>query len=303
MLTLDVGPRVAARNPEGHVAAPYDRFGLRPLTPTIGAVVDGVDLGSSMDDDLLGDLRRALLEWKVLFFEGQEITRDQQRTFALRWGDVERHPFFSYVQPGQTEVDVVTLAKDAVTAGFENEWHTDLTWHRTPSFGALLRAVEVPEVGGDTLWADAAAAYDLLPESLRERIDGLTAIHDWRTSFGLGMPGEAVAALAETFPPQEHPVVRIHPETGRRTLFVNRIFTQRIVGLGEAESDALLTRLVAQYDRPEVQCRFRWRVGSVAFWDNRATLHYAANDYFPNRRTMERISIAGDVPVGTELPA
>lgn len=298
MLKLDVGPRTAARTPEDFDHSPYRRVRLRPLSPTIGAVVEGVSLADAAHDDVHAELHRALLEWKVLFFRDQTVDRAQQREFAERWGELEQHPFYVYVQPGQTAADVVTLAKDDTTPGFENEWHADLTWHRTPSFGAILRAVEVPEVGGDTLWADAAAAYDLLPDELRERIDGLTAVHDWRHTFGLGMPPEAIEELAPRFPPQEHPVVRVHPETGRRTLFVNRIFTQRIIGMDEAESDALLLRLYAQYDRPEVQCRFRWSPGSVAFWDNRATLHYAASDYFPARRVMDRISIAGDRPAG-----
>jgi taurine dioxygenase len=206
------------------------------------------------------------------------------------------------VQPGQDEVDVVTLAKDAETPGFENEWHTDLTWHTAPSFGAVLRAVEVPAVGGDTLWADAAAAYDILDEEVQQRIEHLTAVHDWRHTFGLGMPEEVVARLDAQFPAPIHPVVRLHPETGRRTLFVNRIFTRSIVGMDEEESDALLRHLYAQYERPEVQCRYRWAPGSVAFWDNRATLHYASSDYFPQQRVMDRISIAGDVPFGVTVP-
>jgi taurine dioxygenase len=297
MLSLDVGPRTAARTPEGFDRSPYRRLELRPLSPTIGAVVEGVSL-ASIDDEVHAELHRALLEWKVLFFRDQDIDRAQQRAFAARWGELEQHPFYAYVQPGQTADDVVTLAKDEATPGFENEWHADLTWHRTPSLGAVLRAVEVPEVGGDTLWADAAAAYDLLPEELRDRIEGLEAVHGWQHTFGLGMPAEAVEALAPHFPAQVHPVVRVHPETGRRTLFVNRIFTERIVGMDDADSDALLLQLCAQFDRPEVQCRFRWTPGAVAFWDNRATLHYAASDYFPARRVMDRISIAGDRPVG-----
>ena len=298
MLPLAVGPRVAPRVPDGFDDRPYERFAVRPLTPTIGAVLDGVDLAAPIDPELHAEIHRALLEWKVVFFEDQDLTRDQHRAFAERWGDPERHPFYKYVQPGQDAADVVTLAKDAQTPGFENEWHTDLTWHTQPSFGAVLRAVEVPSVGGDTLWADAAAAHDLLPDEVKEEIEGLEALHDWRHTFGLGMPAEVVAQLDPHFPAPSHPVVRVHPETGRRTLFVNRIFTKAIVGMEEAESDDLLTRLYAQYDRPEVHCRYRWRAGSVAFWDNRATLHYASSDYFPHRRVMDRISIAGDTPFG-----
>lgn len=298
MPIVDVGPRVAARVPEGFSTAPYERLALAPLGPTIGAEVSGVDLGAPVDDELHAELHRALLEWKVLFFRDQDITRAQQRDFALRWGTLERHPFYRFVHPGQDDLDVVTLAKDAMAAGVENEWHTDITWHEAPSFGAVLRAVEVPELGGDTLWADVGAAYDGLPRAVRDRIDGLTAIHDWRHTFGLAMPAEAVEELSPQFPPVAHPVVRVHPETGRRTLFVNPIFTTGIVELDPAEGDALLGQLYRQVTRAEYQCRFRWTPGSVAFWDNRATQHYAASDYHPQRRVMDRISIAGDRPVG-----
>jgi taurine dioxygenase len=202
------------------------------------------------------------------------------------------------VHPGQDDADVVRLAKDATAGGAENEWHADLTWHERPSFGAVLRAVEVPELGGDTLWADAGAAYDGLPSEVRERIDGMVAVHDWRNTFGLAMPPEDMAALHEQFPPVEHPIVRVHPETGRRTLFVNPFFTDHVVGLGPRESDDLLRRLYRQFTRPEFQCRFRWSPGSVAFWDNRACQHYASSDYAPQRRVMDRISIAGDRPFG-----
>lgn len=290
MFTLDVGPKIGLRP----ATTAYDGFEVRPLSPTIGAVVSGIEMRSATPEQL----RPALLDWKVLFFEDESLTRDEQRSFALEWGDLERHPFYSYVQPGQTDVDVVRLAKDAVTTGFENEWHADLTWHATPSFGAVLRAVEVPDVGGDTLWCDAAAAYDLLPEEIKERIDGLSAVHDWQQTFGLGMPAEARELLAADFPPSIHPIVRVHPDSGRRVLFVNRIFTQSIVGVPASESDELLSTLYRQFERAEVQCRFRWTPGAIAFWDNRSTLHYASSDYFPEHRVMERISIAGDVPVG-----
>lgn len=300
MPVLDVGPRVAARTPDGWVDEPYERFAVSPLSPTIGAEIDGVDLAVPMDEALHAELRRALLEWKVLFFRDQDISRDQQRSFALQWGGLEQHPFYKYVQPGKTQddEDVVRLAKDRMSPGVENEWHQDLTWHSQPSFGAVLRAVEVPAVGGDTLWADGAAAYDGLPADVRDRIDALAAEHDWRQTFGLGMDPDLVAELAPVFPPSRHPVVRVHPETGRPTLFVNNIFTQRILGLADDESEALLEVLFAQFRKPEYQCRFHWTPGAVAFWDNRATAHYAASDYHPQPRVMDRISIAGDIPVG-----
>lgn len=297
-VTLDMGPRVFPRIPDTFEHTGYRRLTIRPCTPTIGAEIDDLDLGADLDEETWAELHQALLEWKVLFFRDQNIDRTQHRRFAEHWGELEQHPFFKYVQPGQTDVDVVTLAKDAVTGGYENEWHTDITWNATPAFGAVLRAVEVPDVGGDTLWADAGAAYDGLSDDVKERIDMLSAVHDWRFSFGLTMPDDAVEMLSEQFPPVEHPIVRVHPETGRRTIFVNPIFTQHIVGMDDAESDQLLGILYRQMTRAEFQVRFRWTPGAVAFWDNRATQHYASSDYHPQRRVMDRISIAGDRPVG-----
>lgn len=300
MPLLDLGPRVAARTPEGFDDRPYERFALTALTPTIGAEISGIRLAQAMDDELQAEVHRALLEWKVLFFRDQDLTQAQHRAFAERWGDLEQHPFYKLVQQEEKQdaADVVRLAKGAKSPGFENEWHQDVTWRTTPSFGAVLRAVEVPPVGGDTLWGDCAAAYDGLPDAVKERIEHLEATHDWRRTFGLAMDPATRDALAEEFPPSTHPIVRIHPETGRRTLFVNAIFTQQVVGLDEAASDALLTRLFAQFSRPEYQVRFKWTPGAVAFWDNRATVHYASSDYHPQPRVMDRISIAGDAPFG-----
>lgn len=299
MLPLNAGPRVARRTPDGWVDRPYTRFTVTPLAPTIGAEIGGVDLGR-VDDDLFADIHRALLEWKVLFFRDQVIDRAAQAAFARRFGELEVHPFFRHLKdtPDQPEDDpeVVRLAKGAAAVGYENMWHTDTTWRDRPAFGAVLRAVEVPAVGGDTLWADMGAAYDGLPDGLRARIDGMEAEHDWMPSFGLAMGAELAATLRPDFPAVVHPVVRTHPETGRRTLFVNRNFTTRILGLDPDESDALLDRLYRQADYPEYQCRFHWTAGAVAVWDNRATQHYASSDYFPQVRVMERVAIAGDRP-------
>lgn len=297
-LTLEIEPRVFPRFPDTFEQRPYTRFEISPCSPTIGAEVSGIELSGDLDDGTMAELGHALLEWKVLFFRDQDIDRDQHRAFARYWGELEQHPFFKYAQPGQTAVDVVTLAKDADMGGYENEWHTDITWHETPAFGAVLRAVEIPEVGGDTLWADAGAAYDGLSDELKEQIDGLTAVHNWRFTFGQTMPEGALKALSQEFPPVEHPIVRVHPETGRRTIFVNPVFTQHVVGVDEAESDRILTSLYHAMTRPEYQVRFRWTPGAVAFWDNRATQHYASSDYYPQRRVMDRISIAGDRPFG-----
>ena len=276
---LRIGPTELRRVPESFTLRPYERLRLEPLSPCIGAEVHGFDMRDQPDEATLAELRQALLEWKVLFFRDQEVSRAQQRDFAALWGPAEQHPFFNYMRDDQDDEEVVRIARDG-------------------GFGAGLRAVELPPCGGDTLWAEAGAAYDGLPEGLRERIDPLVAEHDWRTTFGMAMSAEDRDRLGDRFPPVRHPVVRIHPETGRRTLFVNPFFTQHIVGLDAEESDAVLSRLYREFTRPEYQCRFRWTPGAIAFWDNRSTQHYAVSDYAPQRRVMDRISIAGDRPFG-----
>ncbi|MBV6760721.1 TauD/TfdA dioxygenase family protein [Rhodococcus opacus] len=276
----------------------YSRITVEPVAPTIGADIAGVRLSGSLDDETMAEIRRALTDWKVLFFRDQDISRDDHRAFAARWGELEQHPFFKHMMPGQSDVDVATFAKNATTAGYENNWHNDVTWHEYPSFAAVLRAVEIPAVGGDTLWADTGAAYDLLPQDIKDEIDNLTAEHDWINSFGRLMDPDVVAKLRPEFPAIEHPVVRVIPETGRRALFVNVSFTQRILGMSTQRSDELLRLLYRHVMRPEFQVRLRWRKNTIAFWDNRACQHYASSDYHPNQRMMERISIVGDRPVG-----
>lgn len=288
----EAGPRTMRRRPDAWDDRPYERFAVAPLTPVIGAEIRGVDLGAPVDDGLFAELNRALLEWKVLFFRDQRITGEQHRAFAARWGALEIHPFLP-----QGEVpEVVRFEKDDATKGYENIWHSDVSWREVPSLGSVLRAIEVPPVGGDTMWADMAAAYDGLPDDVKARIDGLVAVHDFTQSFGQGLNAEELAEMQAQFPAVEHPVVRTHPETERKTLYVNEIFTSHVVGLEPGESDAVLDLLCRQARVPEYQCRFRWSADSVAFWDNRATQHYAVSDYWPARRVMERATIIGDRP-------
>jgi taurine dioxygenase len=193
-------------------------------------------------------------------------------------------------------VEVVRFAKDAETVGVENIWHSDVSWREVPALGSVLRAREVPPVGGDTLFSDMTAAYEGLDDEVKRRIDGLSAVHDFTQSFGVGMPPERLAEMQTRFPAVEHPVVRTHPRTGRRILYVNAIFTSHIVGMPREESDALLDFLFQQASIPEYQCRFRWQKNSIAFWDNRSVQHYAVNDYWPQPRVMERVAIVGDRP-------
>lgn len=276
----------------------YQRITVVPCEPTIGAEVSGVRLSGDLDEETMAELRRALSDWKVLFFRDQDITRTDHREFAARWGELEEHPFFKYVLPGQSDADVATFAKDMNSAGTENNWHNDNTWNERPSFAAILRAVAIPPVGGDTLWSDTGAAYDTLPDDLKSRIDGLVAEHDWMDTFGRGVPPEVAENIRPMLPAVHHPVVRVIPETGRKVLFVNIAFTQRIMGLSEEESTETLTQLYRHIARPEFQVRLRWRPNTIAFWDNRTCQHYASSDYFPSRRVMERISVSGERPTG-----
>jgi len=286
------GPRVLRRLPEGIESRPYEDFGLRPLGRVIGAEIDGVDLAKPLTGRLRAELNRALLEWKVLFFRDQDITAGQQRAFAANWGPLETNPLL----PKGDSDEVTRFSRSAAMPGFENIWHTDVTFRPNPALGSVLRLIKVPSIGGDTMWADMAAAYDNLPEDVRERITGLRAVHDYVPGFQRFSDPDFLAARQDEFPPVEHPVVRTHPETGRRTLFVNPAFTTHIVGIDRDESDHLLRLLFAQAHVPEFQVRFRWTENAVAFWDNRATQHYAVNDYAPEVRIAERVAIAGDRP-------
>ncbi len=292
------GPRVASRTPAGWPDAPYRRIALRPLTPTIGAEVTGLSLRVPVEDDVFAELHRALLEWKVLFVRDAGLTPERHEELGRRWGPLEAHPFFVHVNEQQADERpmVVRFEKGTDSTGYENGWHSDVSWRAEPSLAALLHAVDVPDVGGDTLWADMAAAYDCLADELKARIEGVAAVHDWWGNFGRAMTSEQRDALRPHFPPVEHPVVRTHPETGRRTLYVNVAFTDHIVGIDRVESDALLELLYRQASFPEYQCRWKWAAGDLAIWDNRATQHYAASDYWPQRRVMERITVAGDRP-------
>ncbi|MGW5074659.1 TauD/TfdA dioxygenase family protein [Rhodococcus sp. NPDC004095] len=289
--TIEFGPRGMRRNPDGFDPAPYRAIDLRPVTPFIGAEVRGVDLRDP-GDEVIAELRTALLEWKVLFFRGQDITGEQHRDFAQHWGELEVHPLLP-----QGEVpSVVRFERGEDSPGTENIWHVDVTWQQRPPLGSVLRAIDVPAAGGDTLWADMGNAYDCLSDEVKAAIDGLDAVHDFMPSFGRSMSPEQQERMQEQYPPVRHPIVRTHPETGRKTLFVNSLFTTHIPDLDPVEGLQLLQRLFDQAKVPDFQCRFHWEPNSIAFWDNRATQHYAASDYFPHRRVMERVAILGDVP-------
>jgi taurine dioxygenase len=273
-------------------ASQFTRFEVRPLTPTIGAELLGIDLSQDLDDAMIADIRAALLTHKVVFFRDQNIDRAQHLAFARQFGPLEIHPATPRDQP---DPEVLRIAHGPNSRGVENNWHSDVTWRAEPSLGSILRAIELPEVGGDTLFSDMYAAYDALSPAMQAFVCTLQAEHDIARVFAKRL-NQDIEKLHEKFPVQTHPVVRTHPETGKRGIYVNTGFTSRILGLSKKESDWLLEHLYSLAAVPERVCRFRWAPGSLAFWDNRACQHYAASDYFPAVRIMERVTIAGDKP-------
>src|SRR4051794_16179850 len=289
-----VGPvRHLADERERLAALQWERFDVKQYGATIGAELHGVDLGVELDDATIAEIRAALNAYKVIFFRDQAITTERHVAFARRFGDLEVHPF---IPANEQYPELVRLAKDEKISGFENGWHSDVSWRAVPSMGAVLRAVEVPPSGGDTLFADMCAAYDGLNDDMKARIADMYAIHDYMFVFGRFVPEDKKEETRAQYPAARHPVVRTHPETGRKILYVNRAFVDYIEGFEREESDALLQKLACRAETPEYQCRFHWEPGSIAFWDNRSVQHYAASDYFPQRRVMERASIIGDRP-------
>ncbi len=270
---------------------------ITPYSPTIGGEISGIDLSQPLTDGQVEGIRAALLDRKVLFFRDQNITTEQHLEFARNFGDLEVHPFAPH-KDGYPEVLAIT--HDREHPGQENGWHSDVTWRLQPSLGSILRCIECPPMGGDTLFADMYAAYDGLPEVVREKIEGRMALHDFEGfRVRLRKRGATEAELEEfnkTYPNPEHPVIRSHPETGRKGIYVNAAFTKHIIGMAPEESERLLAILYHQANMPEYQCRFRWAANSIAFWDNRACQHYAASDYWPNNRKVERVTVIGDTP-------
>jgi taurine dioxygenase len=272
---------------------------VAPLTTVLGAEVSGVDLASPLDASAIAAIRDALLEHKVLLFRKQSLDPTTQARLASRFGELTpAHPVEPSVE-GHPEI----LSLDSDDGARADVWHSDLTFQESPPLGAMLHAVVVPDVGGDTIWADMAAAYEALSPALRDFLTALTATHSAAKAGGYfaarDTGGDKAAATAAAVP-AHHPVIRAHPETGRPSLFVNPLFTTKIDGLRRAESDALLDLLYEIATRPEHQMRWHWSAGDVAFWDNRCTMHYALLDYGKERRRMERVALEGDRPVGVD---
>jgi taurine dioxygenase len=286
-----------------HSASLADSIRVEPLTCAIGAEVSGVHLGvASRSTELMAEIRALLLQHKVLFFRDQDITRAEHVAFARHFGDLEDHPVAGS-DPEHPGLVRIYKSPDAPNDRYENAWHTDATWREIPPFGCVLRCIECPPVGGDTMWVNMALAYERLPEGVKDQIIGLRARHSIEATFGAAMPIEKRLALKAQFPDAEHPVVRTHPEIGEKVLFVNAFTTHFTnyhtpdnVRVGQDYTQGasqLLQYLISQAFIPEYQVRFRWKANSVAMWDNRSTQHYAVMDYPPCHRKMERAGIVG----------
>ncbi|QSX76013.1 TauD/TfdA family dioxygenase [Lysobacter arenosi] len=276
------------------------------LTCAIGAELVGVDLADAIHDDgVFEELRSLLVRHKVLFLRDQDITRAEHVAFARRFGELEDHPVAGS-DPEHPGLVRIYKSPEQPNERYENAWHSDATWRVAPPFGCVLRCVECPPMGGDTMWANMVLAYEKLPGHIKQQIDGLRARHSIEATFGAAMPIEKRLALKQQFPDAEHPVVRIHPDTGEKILFVNAFTTHFTnfhtpdnVRYGQdytAGAQQLLQYLISQAHVPEYQVRWRWTPNSIAIWDNRSTQHYAVMDYPPCHRKMERAGIIGDVP-------
>ena len=296
-MTVITGPRIS---PQAEVRD-FERIGVTRYAASLGAVVDGVDLSQELDDETIAEIRRALIEHLVIFFRGQKMTPEQQLAFARRFGTLNQH---DQVKGMDEYPDIIEVRQEPTdTRNFGGAWHGDVTYLPEPPLGSILYAKEVPPVGGDTLWSNLYTAYENLSDGMRAMIDPLVVMHtpakiygrssmDWsKDSSVKSAPSDA--AHYET----EHPLVRTHPESGRKLVYVSGAYTPRFKDMTEEESTPLVDFLMNHVTREPFTCRWRWEAGDVAFWDNRATLHYALNDYFGHRRVMHRVAINGERPV------
>lgn len=272
----------------------FARFIAQPYTPTIGAYVHGLDLAKPLDELAQSELKNALAKFQVLFFEDQKISPEQQIAFTRTFGNVEEVKAFFPRLESHPEIEIVESTAQKPTA--TNNWHSDITWRNNPPIGNSLYAQVIPTLGGDTIWSSMTAAYESLDPTFQTYLETLTAVHTWEISrwteylLNKDHGQEKLQVAREKYPPVEHPVVRVHPITGNKIIYVNPTFTSHIKGLPRAQSDALLAQLFAQAKVPEFQARLRWKKNTLVVWDNRSTQHYAVGDYFPSHRKLYRIT-------------
>jgi taurine dioxygenase len=280
-----------------HVAdesAPYETIAVDKLTPIIGAEIAGVNLAGAISNRQMDEIHRALAENSVIFFRDQDMTQEQHLAFGRNFGELHIHPAAPHA-PGHDELMIIHADKNSPRANGEG-WHSDVSCDPEPPMGSILYIKTCPPKGGDTLFASMYAAYEALSDKMKSYLEGMTALHDGEENYrgtykNFGMDDKPV------YPKAEHPIVRTHPVTGKKALYVNRGFTRRIIGVPRDESYAILNYLYTHSENPLFQCRFRWQENSVAFWDNRCVQHRAMWDYWPNTRSGFRVTVAGDRPV------
>ena len=281
----------------------YRHIGVKPISGACGAVISGIDISQDLDEQRLNEVKRAFHENLVIFFHNQDITEEQHKTFGRKFGTLNIHP--RYV-PLEDHPEIIPIRKDpANTTNVGGIWHQDLTHLKEPPLGSILYALEVPSAGGDTMFANQYLAYEALSNGMKDLLDGMVAVHDnliQSPKISANRNSTRSSKLREDLeeedePEMEHPVVVIHPETGRKALYVNSIRTRRFKDMTEEESKPLLNYLVEHSYQPEFTCRFKWKKGSVAFWDNRCLMHFALNDYPGQRRYMNRVTVNGKRPV------
>ncbi|MFP6596287.1 MAG: TauD/TfdA family dioxygenase [Candidatus Hydrogenedentota bacterium] len=281
----------------------YELIDVKPIAGALGAEIEGIDLSAPMADDLFAETRDAFLEFHVIFFRDQTLTPDQQTDFGRRFGTLNIHPYITALNGHPEIIPIVKEKGDK--ANFGGGWHSDMSFLQEPALGSVLYALDSPSFGGDTLWANQIAAYDALSDGLKETVSGLNAVHSASSQYGHGGESDRnnakrksmeVAVTEEAEATVIHPVVRTHPDTGEKALYVNPPFTVNFEGWTKRESRPLLQFLYEHCTSEQFTCRFRWEPKSLAFWDNRCTQHYALNDYHGQRREMHRVTIDGDRP-------
>ena len=272
----------------------YPSIQVTPLTPTIGAEIQGVDLSRPLEQQQFQEVKEAFLKHQVIFFRDQEITVDEHKAFGRLFGELLIHP----AAPGPEEhPEIFVLHTDENSKFAEgNAWHSDMSCQEEPPLGSILHLHQVPSSGGDTLFASMYAAYEALSEPMKVFLSGLTALHESERVYRGRYAQQGVDDTGKVYPSAEHPVIRTHPESGRKALFVNSAFTTRIKGLKRPESRALLRFLYDHIGSPEFHCRFKWAPYSIAFWDNRCAQHFATWDYYPEVRHGLRVTVRGDRP-------
>jgi taurine dioxygenase len=279
----------------------YSEIEIRPVAGNIGAEIYGIDLSRPLSESAYKEIRQALLDNCVIFFRNQEITPEQQIAFASQFGELQVHPYIPTLESYPEIIELRSNEDGPAAMSYQsNKWHTDMTYTPDPPLGCVLYGKEVPPAGGDTMFLNLYRAFDTLSPAMQAFVSTLTGVHDITVSMPADFMAQSWApkqleSLHKKTPPVEHPMVRTHPETGKKCLFVNSNFTSHIKELSRAESDALLDMLYEHIAKPENVCRFNWETGSIAFWDNRCTQHYAVNDYHA-LRVMHRVTICGDRP-------